>query len=197
MRKTLAILFVLIVLGIGYAVWPFFGLFGLVRAIEARDVAGVTERVDLAGVQRSLVEQLVRTYLQATGRDRLNPLAQNFVAGAGAAVIEPIIARLLSASALVELLHNGWPAGLSIGRPGGFTGVSSSNLGTAWQLYLNSRYGLGRFQVLVPAELPPPQRFGLNLRLSAWTWKLDGIELPQQLRIAIIQEILQHHPEQR
>ena len=188
----------LIVLGVGYAAWPFFGLYGLVRAIETRDVAGVTERVDLASVQRSLVDQLVRTYLQATGRDRLNPLAQNFVSGAAATAIEPIIARLLSPAALVDLLRNGWPVDLSVGgRQAGFSGVSSNNVGTVWQLYVNSRYGLGRFQAFVPAELPQPQRFGLNLRLSNWTWKLDGVELPETLRLAIVQEILQRHPEQK
>jgi hypothetical protein len=197
MRKVFVIILVLIVLGVGYAVWPFFGLFGLVRAIEARDVTAATERVDLRAVQRSFVDQLVQTYLQATGRDRLNPLAQNLVSGAAATAIEPVIARLLSPAALVDLLRNGWPVELSSGRAGGFSGVSSANLGTVWQLYVNSRYGFGTFQAFVPAELPQTHRFGLGLRLKNWTWKLDGIELPQQLRIAIVQEILQRHPEQK
>jgi len=123
-------------------------------------------------------------------------LARNFVSGAATTAIEPVIARLLSPAALVDLLRNGWPVELSSGRAGGgFSGVTSANLGTVWQLYVNSRYGIGTFEAFVPAELPQAHRFGLGLRLKNWTWKLDSIELPQQLRIAIVQEILQRHPE--
>src|SRR6266704_3059141 len=49
-------------------------------AVEARDLPAIAARVDVRELRRAFVDQLVRTYLRVTGRDRnLNPLTQNIL----------------------------------------------------------------------------------------------------------------------
>jgi hypothetical protein len=45
-----------------------------------------------------------------------------------------------------------------------------NTIGTIWQIFGNSEYGLGRFEVAAPAALPQQQRFRLAFRLLQWRW---------------------------
>jgi hypothetical protein len=198
MRWTIRTIVIVAVLGVAHAAWPFFALYDLVNAIQNRDSAAVARRVNFAGVRQSLTEQIVVSYLQLSGKDaRLGQFGRGMAVAAVTAVADPIVAKLLSAEALVDLLRNGWPASallenttISPENALAAEGLKSGSLGSAWQLFIHSEHGLRRFDVAVPTTAPPPQRFKLQFRLTNWTWKLSGLELPEVLRTRLAQELM-------
>jgi hypothetical protein len=195
MRRIAFILIPLAVLWIGYAISPYVGLYRFVRAVESGDAESVVARVDFDELRSSLMEQLVRTYLRRTRGDKLPQVAQNVLAAGGASIADPIIAKFVTPQALSEFLRDGWPRAILAEKPpSGFTGVSTSNLGTIWQLFVNSEIAIGRFRVSVPAEVPRANRFGLRLHLSNWTWKIWGIELPELIQTKLAEEIIKARP---
>jgi hypothetical protein len=110
-------------------------------------------------------------------------------------IADPIVAKFVTPEALSEFLRDGWPRMVLVDQPpSGFTGVNTSNLGTVWQLFVNSEIGIGRFRVSVPAEVPRANQFGLRLHLSNWTWKLRGIELPELIQMKLAEEIIKKRP---
>src|SRR5690242_16379393 len=126
MRNTIIALLVAITVGLGYAVWPFVDLYGLVQAVRARNVAEIGTRVDFKEIRRSLTGQLGRAYLHLTGKDKnLNSFTQAFAIGAITTVADPIVAKMVTPEALADLLQNGWPAGLPVERPVEFKGIST------------------------------------------------------------------------
>ena len=67
MRKTVAAIVVLVMLGLGCCAWPFVGLYDLAGAAQSGDVAKIEQRVDFAALGRSLSGQIVQTYARLTG----------------------------------------------------------------------------------------------------------------------------------
>jgi Protein of unknown function (DUF2939) len=165
---------------IGYTAWPLYDLLVLVRAIETRDVDTVTRHVYFDAVRRSLTNQIVAAYVQRTGI-QISPLAQS-MAAAGLGIADPVVKRLISPEALSELLAVGWPVAVAPDVPSGAVGITRSTIGTIWQVFGNSEYGLGRFEVSVPASLPPRQRFHLTFWLLRWRWQLVGVTLPETIQ---------------
>jgi hypothetical protein len=97
---------------------------------------------------------------------------------------------LVSTEALTELLAVGWPITVLPDRPPGTNGITRSTIGTIWQIFGNSEYGLGRFEVAGPAALPPRQRFSLTFRLLQWRWRLVGITLPENIQDLLADELV-------
>jgi Protein of unknown function (DUF2939) len=191
MRLLTAIGAVLLVLWLTYAAWPFFAVYELVGAVQARDVAAVNERIDFPALRRSLTAQLVRTYLRITGKGgRPGSVLEQFAVRIGSTVADPIVAKLIAPEALLDLLRDGRPSGVFSDSVPSIEGVSSQALGNIWRAYWNSELRIGRFFVAVPVNRPPAERFRLELCLAGWTWRLCGAELPEQLQIRLVQEIL-------
>jgi hypothetical protein len=65
-----------------------------------------------------------------------------------------------------------------------------STIGTVWQIFANSEYGIGRFEVSAPSALPPPQRFGLTFRLLQWRWQLAELNLPETIQDLLADELM-------
>ena len=185
MRKTLLIIVVLALAWIGYAAWPLYDLLKLARAVERGDVAEVTHRVNFARVRASLTQQIAEAYLQRTGA-RPGPL----VHGAVASVADPIVAKVISSEALAELLRTGWPRTVLPDQPRDAVGISVAGLGSVWQLFAASDYGIVRYEVAVPVSLPPGRAFRLQLRLAQWRWRLTAVQLPEPLRLLLADEII-------
>ena len=180
MRKTIATVITLGLLWIGYIAWPLYDLLVLVRAMEIRDVDTVTRHVYFGAVRMSLANQVVAAYVRRTGIE-ISPFAQSMAAGAlGVAV--PIVQKLISPSALSELLGIGWPVTVGSDPPPGTVGITESTIGTIWQIFGNSEYGFARFEVAAPAALPQQQRFRLTFQLLQWRWRLVAITLPENIQ---------------
>ncbi len=160
MRKTIATLVVFSLILIGYTAWPLENLFVLVRAIETRDVDTVVRHVYFNQVRISLTNQIVDAYVRRTGI-QISPLARS-MASAALGIADPIVNKLISPEALSELLAVGWPVPVLPDPPPGTIGITRSTMGTIWQVFGNSEYGVGRFEVAAPAVLPPQERFRLR-----------------------------------
>lgn len=173
-----ATIFILAVVWIGYTAWPIYDLLVLVRAIETRDVETVTRHVYFDAVRASLTNQVVAAYVRRTGI-HVSPLAQNM---AGPALADPIVKKLISPEALSELLSKGWPVTVVPDSPPGTVGITSNSIGTVWQIFANSEYGIGRFEVSAPAVLPSLQQFRLTFRLLQWRWQLVAVILPETIQ---------------
>jgi Protein of unknown function (DUF2939) len=188
MRKTVIALFVIAVVWIGYMAWPLYELAVLVRAIDARELSTVVRHVSFERVRVSLTEQLVTAYIRRSGI-KPNPLAQQ-AAVAGLSILSPVINKLVSPEALSDLLAVGWPVAVAGNPPPGTLGISRETIGTAWQIFGASEYGVGRFEVSAPIELPPANRFRLTFQLLQWRWQLAGIILPENIQDLLADELI-------
>jgi len=185
MRKTILTIVILALIWIGYLAWPLYDLFQLARAIERRDIATGTQQVDFHRVRQAFTQQIVEAYLQRTGT-RAGPLIQ----GAAFTITDPIVAKFISPAALAELLRVGWPVGALPDRPPDTVGISVATLGTVWDLFAGSDYGVGRFEVNVPATFPAGRALGLGFRLASWHWRLTSVRLPEHIRVLLADEII-------
>jgi hypothetical protein len=189
MRKTIATLVVLSLILIGYAAWPLYNLFVLVRAIETRDVDTVVRHVYFNQVRISLTNQIVDAYVRRTGI-QISPLARS-MASAALGIADPIVNKLISPEALSELLAVGWPVPvLPEPPPPGTIGITRSTIGNIWQVFGNSEYGVGRFEVAAPAVLPAQERFRLTFRLLQWRWRLVAVILPENIQNLLADELI-------
>jgi hypothetical protein len=187
MRKTILTLVVLGLAWLGYVAWPLYDLHVLVRAFETRDVATVTRYVYFDSVRRSLAEQVAAAYVRRSGM-HVSPLVQG-MAGAAFAIADPIVGKVISPEALSQFLTTGWPVTVVPEVPKDAVGISSKSLGNAWQVFVASEYGLGRFNVSPPQSLSPPRRFGFEFRLLQWRWRLTGLRLPESIQNALADEL--------
>jgi Protein of unknown function (DUF2939) len=188
MRKTIATVLILGVAWIGYTAWPLYAFLVLVRAIETRDVETVKRHVYFDAVRASLTNQLVAAYVRRTGI-QISPLAQSLAASA-LGIADPVVTKLISPQALSELLSAGWPVTVVPDLPSGTVGITRSSMGTVWQIFGNSEYGFGRFEVAGPPALPTQQRFHLTFRLLQWRWQLVGVTLPANIQDLLADELI-------
>ena len=179
MRKTIATVIILGLVWIGYTSWPIYDLLVLLHATETRDVQTVTQHVYFDAVRVSLTNQVVAAYIRRTGVS-ISPLAQSMAGALG--IADPILKKLISPKALSELLGAGWPVTVVPGPPPGTVGITESTIGTIWQIFGNSEYGLARFEVTAPSTLPHQQRFRLTFRLFQWRWRLVAVTLPENIQ---------------
>jgi hypothetical protein len=179
MRKTIATIVILGLVWIGYTAWPIYDLLVLIRAMETRDVHTMTQHVYFDAVRVSLTKQVIAAYIRRTGV-RISPLAQSMAGALG--IADPIVKKLISPAALSELLGVSWPVTVVPDLPPGTVGITESTIGTIWQIFGNSEYGLARFEVTAPFALPQQQRFRLTFRLLQWRWRLVAITLPENIQ---------------
>src|SRR3712207_3714467 len=99
---------ILVALFLGWAIYfvsPYVSLYGLAKAVEAKDVAAIEQRVNFRAVRISVAKQLIPAYLTATGREsELKGARGQAMVGIGASIADPLIAQYLSPSALAGFL---------------------------------------------------------------------------------------------
>jgi Protein of unknown function (DUF2939) len=187
MRKTITTLAVLFVFWLGYVLWPLYDLLVVTRAFETRDVNTLIAHVNFAALRGSITNQVVDAYIRRTGM-KISPLVQGVAAASS--IADPIVARVITPEALAALVSSGWPVTVVPDKPSAVVGLTSDNIGTAWQIFSGSEYGFGRFDVSVPTTLPPPQRFGLSFRMSQWRWRLVSVTLPESIQNVLADELI-------
>jgi hypothetical protein len=186
MRWALWITFALVILLAVYIASPLIALHSIASAVEARDAAALTERIEFPALRRSLTRQIVATYRRLTGKTvPLGAVGRRLAVS----VADPVVARLMTVRALLDLLGKGEAgerARVRIER----APITPNAFNSVWRLWLNSDY-LGRdFYVHLPPEGPREDQFTLHLRPINWRWKVVGIDLPEELQERLAQEII-------
>jgi Protein of unknown function (DUF2939) len=189
MRWAARISLVFLILVAVYTVWPFIDLYRLATAIERRDVAGLSQRVELRALHASINRQVVAAYLRLTGKEASLGRLGDVAVGLAASIVPPTVDEHASTARFLELLADGWPRDAFAGSSKRIA-LMPRTFGTVWRLYANSEYSLDNFYVSVPVAVPPPQRFRLRLRLTKWTWKLFEVQLPDELRLRLANELI-------
>lgn len=150
MRWTARIAAILAVLLVAYATWPVVGFYRIASAVESRDAKALSKRVDFRSLRKSLIKQIVATYLELTGKEeKLGLLGKSIAVGVGSSYADPIVARLLNEETLMELLTKGkvgGPAEAS-GKPATAPFLSEAEWRSAWQTWWNSEYRGGDYYV--------------------------------------------------
>jgi hypothetical protein len=188
MRWTLRISFLLFLAWAIFMVSPFVALYDMSRAIEARDMDRITERVNFNALRVSLARQILGEYLKTQD---LNGLGQQAAAQAGTAVLNPVLEELITPQAVMDLLDDGQlqQATGTQGRNGSFfpLGFDAASLGKAWRTFIMSEtQGFRAITIPLPADEPKDKQFKITLRLRGTTWRLTGIDLPEPLKEELI-----------
>jgi hypothetical protein len=186
MRWALWIIVTLCILLGAYFVSPLIALKRIATAVETRDAVALTERIEFPSLRRSLTKQIVTTYLKLTGRTLpLGAIGKRFAVS----VADPIVARLMTVTALLDLLSKG-EAGKSAKVKIDRAPFTSTSFDSVWRLWLNSEY-LGRdFYVHLPPGGSRSEQFKVRLRLIRWRWRLVGIDLPEELKEKLARELV-------
>ena len=188
MRKSVAIIVLVGLVWAGYTAWPLYDVMVLVRAIEVRNLQTITHYVYFDAVRQSLVHQIADAFKRRTGA-QVPPLIQSQAAVALGA--DPVLKKLISPEALSELLAAGWPVtAVSDSPPPGTVGITEASVGTVWDVYKRSDYGIGRLEVSLPSSLSPRQRFRLTFRLLQWRWQLTAVILPEHIQNLLADELI-------
>lgn len=188
MRWTLRISFLLFLAWAIFIVSPFVALYDLGKAVDARDIGRITERVNFNALRTSLSRQILGEYLK--GQD-LSGAERDLAAEAGSAVLNPVIEDLITPQALVDLFEDGWPeqaagSGRTAAVPLRFD-IGADSLKLAWKTFIHSESdGFRSVTVPMPVDAPEASQFRVVMRLKGTTWRLSGIELPPPLRQELI-----------
>jgi hypothetical protein len=188
MRWTLRISFLLFLAWAIFMVSPFVALYDMSKAIEARDMDRITERVNFNALRVSLARQILGEYLKTQD---LDGLGQQAATQAGTAVLNPVLEELITPQAIIDLLNDGQlqRATGPQGRNGSFfpLGFDAASLGKAWRTFIMSEtQGFRAITIPLPADEPRDKQFKITLRLRGTTWRLTGIDLPEPLKDELI-----------
>ena len=186
MRKTVIIIGIAAVIWIAWLIWPLTALYGLARAVEARDVPAIAAQIDAAAIRRSLRDQIVDTYSRVTGA---KVSRSSLLVAVASSVADPLLARIVSAEGMAILLQTGWVNPELVERPSDAQGLNRQALGDAWQIFLNSQRGLDRYSISFPANKPMAERFELEWRMRGPKWRLASVRLPNQLVERMAQQL--------
>jgi hypothetical protein len=186
MRWTLRISFLLFLAWAIFMVSPFVALYDLSKAVEARDMGRITERVNFNALRTSLSRQILGEHL--TGQN-LDEAERDLAMEAGAAALNPVIEQLITPEALADLFEHGWLE-KAVGHPASATIPLRFDIGSlrqAWRTFLFSESeGFRIVTIPIPVDQPKDQQFQITMRLRNTTWRLSGIELPAPLRKELV-----------
>jgi hypothetical protein len=124
----------------------------------------------------------------ATGTG-LSPLAT----AVGASIVDPWVSQIVNPENLAQLLRGGTVSS-ELGPVSFRFGNLPSTLNLAWDAWLSSEYGFGRFSIWLPPGASQANQFRFRMQLLQWHWKVTGIDLPEKLRDQIAGELAKKYP---
>jgi hypothetical protein len=193
MRWIVSTLIVLFMAWCLFMASPFLALYRLAEAVEARDVAGVQERVSMPELRLDLTRQLVSEYLKSVDKGRaLSGLDRQLASHAGATLADPLVAQLATPEALIDLFDDGWPQ--QVASPEGAPPIPMTfnlrSFGRAWRLFVTSETrGFRKIYIALPHSRPPQERFRLQMRLADSRWRLASVDLPETLLQNLVKKL--------
>ena len=162
---------------------------GLVKAAQAGNGADVLARTDTARLRRSLVDQIVGTYLKQIGRDRpVKPLERLAANTYGASIADAMIGKMLNPENLTAVLSKGT---ISVGEADAsmqrLTDIDTSKVFNALRRITPTKPV--EFQIRIgEAE----NKGSVSLHFEGSGWKLSGIQLPDAAVKALAQNLIKN-----
>jgi hypothetical protein len=191
MKRALQIFAVALVVLVAYAAWPLLGLKKLVDAVQSRDVASLSARVDVRAIKQSLVGQIALAYMRASGK-QTGPLETRIAMAAAMALAGPRVDAMLTPDQLMKLLSQGGAKHFGDAVKLGVPELQTPNLHNLYRLIRNTQYSGTVFSLVLPLTSDESSGYRLQLTLEDWTWKLSGIGLPQNIQKQIAAEVIRH-----
>ena len=194
MRWIVRLLVVCAVAWAVYAVSPYYALYDLMRAVEARDAQAIKSRVNFSALRISLARQLAGAYVAASGQRELGTSSRGLAAAAAATVLDPLLARYVSPEGLAELMSGRAPglpgrdqgAIATVGLESGFASFRA-----AWRLFVATESrGFRVVSFPLPPDQDPDNQFRIVFRLGNFAWRVVGVELPKSLQDRLVQDLI-------
>jgi hypothetical protein len=171
-----------------YMASPYVALWDLGRAIEQRNVARLSDRVNVHAVRVSLARQVAAEEVGGVRGGTLSPADRQAAAAALAALADPVMQRLLTPCGLLDLLRASADPETH-GEPHRRRVKLSSRSLT--DLIAVSRWrGFRNVYFALPPEETPERRFRLQFRLARMKWRLISVDLPEAARQRLTVELL-------
>ena len=183
----------LVILVALYWAWALAGTAQLASAAQRGDAEGVTERIDLQPLIRSLSSQISQAYLDE------NPTLKNlqsarpgvFLNGAAA---EMLLRALLTPENIAALLNQGRVGVLNAGGKDSGTVWGMPSLDEAFNArpleVLTHSYFNGPISFVVGLD-SPDGLYRLTMRLSGLTWRLSAVDIPKPVTARLANLIAQ------
>jgi hypothetical protein len=193
MRWTIRIGFLALLAWAVFMISPFVALYRLAEAVERRDMAAITERVNFPALRLSISKQIVSEYLRTAGRGQeLDTFERNLATSAGATLADPLVAKLVTPEAVMSLLSGRLPPEAFAGRSSRLAGrpLEVGSFGAAVRIFMASQSrGFRNILIALPDGPPKAEQVRLQLRLSGTAWRLLGVELPQAMVTALVKQL--------
>jgi hypothetical protein len=169
---TVLVLFVSLVIYVGSAVWS---VKGLVEAAQSGNGPAIIARTDLPRLKRSLVDQIVRAYLERLGAKRPLSLMERVLANTfGASIADALVGTLLTEETLKKILREGVvKEGVPDAQMPALSGVDLSS--TFKILRRLSPVKLVEFEIALGNDASSG---AVSLHFEGNGWKLSGFNLP-------------------
>jgi hypothetical protein len=128
--------------------------------------------------------------LKITGKSaQLGQLGTSIATGVGASMADPLLADLVNPEMMLDLLSGSGVSTASLQIPAGLGPFSKDALGSAWQIFINTEYGIGIFYIRLPTSTAATEQFRLRFQVLQWNWKITAIDLPERLRVELAKEL--------
>lgn len=188
MRWLIGALAVIALAWVTYVASPYWAAASFAADIRRGDVLAAAGRVNVHAIRLSLAKQFVSEGLGAGEmQDALGAADVQIAAGTIAAAADPLLAPLLSARGVVDLLRE-TPAGEDgpgrTSTPERLTGYLAAS---RWRGFRNVYFAL-------PPDRPAEEQVRLQFRLSRLSWRLVSIDLPAATRKRIAERLLRLKP---
>jgi hypothetical protein len=184
MRRTLGAGVALVVVILAYWAWALIGAAQLAAIASQGDAAAVMARVDLPALRHSLGSQIVRAYLRQNPKaQKLGPLERGLAGSVGGSVADAMLQQALTPENIAALLDQG--------RLG--SKAREANAAALWRMPpLDDAFQAGPLRAAANSYFDGPisfvvalegadGRYGVHLRLAGTTWRLSGLDIPEDL----------------
>jgi hypothetical protein len=169
---TVLVLLVSLVIYVGSAVWS---VKGLAEAAKSGNGPEIIARTDLPRVKRSLVDQIVRAYLERQGAKRpLKPMERVLANTYGASIADALVGKILTEENITKILRTGVvPESLPNAQMPALAGLNTSN--TFEILRRLSPVKIVEFEIALGNDISSGT---ISLHFEGNGWKLSGVNLP-------------------
>lgn len=151
------------------------------------------QRVDLPALTRSLGAQIARAYLEQNPQfQKLLSIEKEFVESVGGGAANRLLREILTPENIAALLNKGR---VVLPKGGG------ADAETLWRMPpLGETFGAGPWRAWMNSHFDGPLsfvvdldsaegRYGVHLRLSGTTWRLSGLDVPEEVSARVARAI--------